>query len=195
MIITTQQLKEYYNNLVDPNGRIARDVKNGKLFPLVKGIYETDPNAFAPNLAQFIYGPSYISFDYVLHYRGLIPEAVYDTITCATYNKRKKKVYKNRFGVFTYRDVPKEVFNLGVIAIQFGGYSYQVATPEKALCDKLYTISPVDNISDLKKLLFEDLRIYEDEFYKLNKDDLLKIAPLYHSTNLNLLIKLIEGEK
>lgn len=195
MIVTTQQLKEHYKDLVDPNGRIARDIKNGKLFPLVKGIYETDPNAFAPCLAQFIYGPSYISFDYVLQYRGLIPEAVYNTITCATYNKRRKKTYKNKFGTFTYRDVPKEVFNLGVVAIQLNGYSYQVATVEKALCDKLYTISPMDNISDLKKLLFEDLRIYEDKFHELNKDDILKIAPLYHSTNLNLLIKFIKGER
>ena len=31
-----------------------------------------------------------------------------------------------------------------------GQYSYQVATPEKALCDKLYTISPVTSVKELK---------------------------------------------
>jgi len=195
MIVTTQQLKEYYKNYVDPNGRIARDVKNGKLFPLVKGIYETDPNAFAPRLAQFIYGPSYISFDYVLHYQGLIPEAVYHTITCATYNKNKIKKYTNKFGTFIYRDVPKNVFNLGVIAIKDGTYSYQVASAEKALCDKLYTLTPVKTIKELCQMLFEDLRIDEEKFNSLNKADILKIAPLYRSSNLNLLIKLIKGEK
>lgn len=195
MIITTQQLKEQYSNYSNPIAKISRDVKNGKLFPLVKGIYETNPNAFAPYLAQFIYGPSYISFDYVLHYQGLIPEAIYSTVTCATYNKKKIKTYTNKFGTFIYRDVPSSVFSLGVIAINDGEYSYQVATPEKALCDKLYTISPVRTINDLEKLLFEDLRIDEDKFNELNKQDILKLAPLYRSTNLNLLEKLIKGEK
>ena len=195
MIITTQQLKEQYSDYVDINGKIVRDIKNGKLFPLVKGIYETNPNTHGSRIAQFIYGPSYLSFDYVLHYQGLIPEAVYNTFTCATYNKNKIKTYTNSFGTFIYRDVPKAVFSLGVFAFQDGGYSYQVATAEKALCDKLYTISPVKTIKDLKRLLFEDLRIDEDRFNELNKEDILELAPLYRSTNLNLLEKLIKGEK
>lgn len=195
MIVTTQQLKEKYNNFSDPIGKIARDVKQGKLFPLVKGVYETDPNAFAPYLAQFIYGPSYISFDYILHYRGLIPEAIYHTVTCATYNKKKIKTYTNKFGTFIYRDVPSSVFSLGVMVINTEGYSYQVATPEKALCDKLYSITPVKTVKDLETLLFEDLRIDDDKFNELNKQEILELAPLYRSTNLNLLEKFIKGEK
>ncbi len=195
MVITNQQLKEYYHNLADPKGRIARDVKNGKLIPLVKGIYETDSNAFPPYLAQFIYGPSYISFDFVLHYHNLIPEAVYNIITCASFNKRKIKTYTNKFGTFIYKDVPLAVFYLGVIVKIEGTYSYQIATPEKALCDKLYTISPVQSVDDLKMLLFDDLRIDEDKFNALNKQDILKLAPLYRSKNLNLLEKLIKGKK
>lgn len=194
MIFTTQQLKEFYSKLADPKGKIKRDVKNGKLFPLVKGLYETNPNEPAHHLAQFIYGPSYISFDYVLQYQGLIPEAIYNTITCATYNKKKSKKYTNKFGTFIYRDVPSSVFSLGVIAVVDGEYSYQIATPEKALCDKLYTISPIKTVKDLKILLFEDLRIDEDRFNELNKEDILKLAPLYRSTNLNLLERLIKGE-
>lgn len=195
MVVTTQQLMEFYKNLVDPKGRISRDVKNGKLFPIIRGIYETNPNVSAHYLAQFIYGPSYISFDFVLHQRGLIPEAIYNTVTCATYNKNKVKTYTNMFGTFIYRDVPRVVFNLGVVAIRDGDYSYQVATPEKALCDKLYTISPVRTVNDLERLLFEDLRIDEDQFNELNKQDILHLAPLYRSTNLKLLEKLIKGEK
>lgn len=193
MIVTTQQLKEHYKNYADPNGKILRDVKNGKLFPLVKGMYETNPNIHGSRLAQFIYGPSYLSFDYVLYSQGLIPEAVYNTFTCATYNKNKIKTYTNKFGTFIYRDIPKDVFSLGVFAFKEDGYSYQVASAEKALCDKLYTLTPVKTIKGLKQLLFEDLRIDEDKFKELNKEDILKLAPLYHSTNLNLLEKLIKG--
>lgn len=195
MVITAQQLKEQYSKYSNPIAKINRDVKQGKLFPLVKGVYETDPNAFAPYLAQFIYGPSYISFDYILHYQGLIPEAIYHTVTCATYNKKKIKTYTNKFGTFIYRDVPSAVFSLGVLVINTGGYSYQVATPEKALCDKLYSITPIKTVRDLEVLLFEDLRIDEDKFNELNKEELLELAPLYHSTNLNLLAKFIKGEK
>lgn len=195
MIITSQQLREKYSNLADPKGKIARDVKQGKLFPIVKGVYETDPNAFAPYLAQFIYGPSYISFDYVLYHNGIIPETIYNTVTCATYKKRKIKTYKNRFGTFIYRDVPSSVFSLGVTVISTGEYSYHIATAEKALCDKLYSITPVKTVRDLAVLLFEDLRVDEDMFNELNKQDLLELAPLYRSTNLKLLEKFLKGEK
>ena len=62
----------------------------------------------------------------------------------------------------------------------------------KGLCDKPYTISPVKTIKNLKELLFEDLRIDEDLYNSLNKEDILKLAPMYHSTNLYLLEKLIK---
>ncbi|MBQ8146668.1 MAG: hypothetical protein IJ039_07775 [Clostridia bacterium] len=195
MIITVQQLKEHYSYLSDPIGRISRDVKKGLLFPLVKGIYETDANTHGSRLAQFIYGPSYLSFDYALYAQGLIPEAVYNTFTCATFNKRRVKMYTNHFGTFIYRDVPSEVFSLGVLVLTEGSYSYQIASAEKALCDKLYTISPVRSLKALKELLFEDLRIDKDAFNALNKEDILKIAPLYRSTNLNLLVKLLKEGK
>lgn len=195
MIVTTEQLQEHYSHLSNKTARISRDIKNGNLFPLVKGIYETDANVHGSRLAQFIYGPSYLSFDYVLYTQGLIPEAVYNTFTCATFNKRKIKTYTNHFGTFIYRDVPKDVFNLGVLVFTDGPYSYQVATAEKALCDKLYTLSPVKSIKGLKALLFDDLRIDEDAFNKLNRQDIIKMAPLYRSTNLNLLVKFIKEEK
>ena len=195
MIITFQQLKESYINLTDVKGKIARDIKKEKLFPLVKGIYETNSNAQGARLAQYIYGPSYLSFDYVLFVQSLIPETVYNTFTCATFNKKKRKTYTNKFGTFIYRDVPSAVYNLGVIAYQEEGYSFSMATAEKALCDKLYILPPVKTIKDLKQMLFEDLRIDKDKFNQLNMQDILDIAPFYHSTNLNLFSKYIKGAK
>ncbi len=195
MIITSQQLKEQYGYLADPKGKIARDIRSGKLFPLVRGIYETDPNAHGAKLAQFIYGPSYLSFDYVLSLRKLIPERVYNVFTCATIHKRKIKTYTNRYGTYIYRDVPESVYHLGVAAFREHGYSFQMATAEKALCDKLYIMPPVRTIKELKRMLFEDLRIHEEDFDKLNRRDLLQLAPLYHSMNLNLLSKYLKGEK
>ncbi len=195
MVITIQQLREQYSQLSDPIGKISRDIKAGKIFPLVKGIYETDGNVNGSRLAQFMYGPSYLSFDYALYALGMIPEAVYNTFTCATFNKRKVKIYNNHFGTFIYRDVPKDVFYLGITVLTDGIYSYQMAIPEKAICDKLYILSPVQNTKELEQLLFEDMRIDEDAFNNLNKEYIFQLAPLYHSKNLNLLLKLIGGKK
>ena len=192
MILTAQQLKEKYAHLSDPMGKISRDIKNKRIYPLVKGIYETDANIHGSRLAQFIYGPSYLSFDYVLYAQGLIPEAVYNTFTCATFNKRRVKTYTNHFGTFVYRDVPEGVFYLGVSAFIDGEYSFQMATAEKALCDKLYTLAPAKSIQGLKALLFDDLRIDKDAFDQLKKEDLLKMAPLYKASNLSLLTKLLK---
>ena len=194
MIVTSLDLHEKYKNYSDKRGKIARDIKKGLLFPLVKGIYETDPNVDPSLLAQYIYNPSYLSFDYVLSLEGLIPEGVY-TYTNATCGRGKRKIYTNHFGTYIYWDIPIAAFNKGVRTEIIDGYQIMLATPEKALCDKLYILPPVLSMKNLKVLMFYELRIDEEEFDKLNKDDLLILAPLYKSTNLNLLAKLIKGEK
>ncbi len=188
MVITIEQLLDKYNDYADPKGKISRDVKNGKLFPVVRGLYETDSHTDGALLAQFIYAPSYLSFDYALYIYDLIPERVY-AYTCATFEKRRSKEYKTLFGTYTYRDIPSKVFPLSTIYKREGTYAYCIATPEKAVCDKLYTISPVKSMKNLKFLLFEDLRIDEEDLLSLNKEEILKIAPLYRSTNLDLFAK------
>ena len=195
MIYSFDDLQTKFQNYTDIKGKIRREVQAGRLIPVARGLYETDQTISGKYLAGRIYGPSYLSFDFALYVYSLIPEAVYKTYTSATFDKRKTKKYQNLFGVFTYRDIPTEAYPLGVLIVEENGYSYQIATPEKALCDKLYTISPVSNLTELKELLFDDLRIDEDEFEKLDHNTLETLAPLYHSTNLNLLAKLIRRNR
>ena len=195
MIYSFDDLQIKFQNYTDIKGKIRREVQAGRLIPVARGLYETDQTISGEYLAGRIYGPSYLSFDFALYVHSLIPEAVYNTYTSATFDKRKTKKYQNQFGVFTYRDIPTEAYPRGVLIVEENGYSYQIATPEKALCDKLYTISPVSNLTELKELLFDDLRIDEDEFEKLDHNTLETLAPLYHSTNLNLLAKLIRRNR
>lgn len=84
------------------------------------------------------------------------------------------------------------MYPLGVTIINENGYSFQIATPEKALCDKLYPISPLQNQAELQSLLFDNLRIDENEFNKLNKEDIELLAEKYKSTNVTLLSKFIK---
>ena len=188
MIITYDMAKYKLNNYSNKNNKISREIKKGKLFKIITGLYETNPNTPGYLLASSIYGPSYISFDFALSYYGLIPERV-STITCATFNKKKRKQYNTKFGVFTYKDVPSSAYPEEILLKQENNYSYQIATKEKALCDKLYSLKPLKNISNLENMLFNDLRIDIDEFKKINIKKIEKLSNLYHSTNVTLLLK------
>lgn len=190
MIKTYAMMMEELNSYSAPANKLGRMVKEGSCVQIVKGLYETEESTPGYLLAGSIYGPSYLSFDYVLSQCGLIPEAVY-VFTSATFEKKKAKKYTTPFGKFTYRDVPSSVYPYEIILRREGDYIYQVATPEKALCDKLYTLSPVRNKKELASLLFEDLRIDEIEFTKLDSQRILKICELYHSTNMKMLAKLM----
>ena len=184
MILNKDELK----SKLAKRGDNQKEILAGKLIRLKRGLYETDTNASVKYLAGKIYSPSYISLDYVLSAYSLIPEAVY-SITSATSNK--SKIYNNAFGCFIYSHVPKSVFSLGIKEAVEGGCSYLIATPEKAMCDKLYSLPVVSNLSELTAFLFDDLRIDEEELLNLNKDDLLRFAKLYRSKNLNLFAEFI----
>ena len=195
MIYSFDDLALKFRDYTDIKGKIRRELQAGKLIQVVCGLYETNADVSGKYLAGRIFGPSYLSFDCALAVYSLIPEAVYRTYTSATFNKRKAKRYQNHFGVFTYRDIPAAVYPLGIVLHEENGYSYQIATPEKALCDKLYSLPPAKNLSELHALLFDDLRIDEQEFWRLNMNSLNELAPLYHASNLKLLGKLIRRNK
>ncbi len=178
----TEELKEYVN----PAAKIRRLAVEGKLFPVVRGLYETDGNIPGYYLAPVIYGPSYLSFEFALAYYSLIPEEAVH-FTSATFEKKKTKRFKTPFGLFTYRDVPGEAYPFGVVFRSENGYGFAIATPEKAICDMLYTVSPVRNKIGLEQLLFFDLRIDKAEFFRLIAADLLGIAGKYHTQNHKLL--------
>lgn len=188
MVVSNEMLKQNLSKYSNKNNKISRDIRDGKLFKIITGLYETDANTPGYLLASSIYGPSYISFEYALSKYALIPERV-NVITCASFDKKKKKKYTTDFGVFTYRDIPKLAYPEEVLLKIEGEYSYQIATPEKALCDKLYTLSPLNNYSNLETMLFQDLRIDEEEFNKLNIEKIENLSKLYHSTNVCLLAK------
>ena len=188
MILTSRIIKENLKEYSNKNTKICREIKKGDLIKIINGLYETDSSVNGYLLAGSIYGPSYLSFEFALSYYGMIPEKVI-AFTSATCNKKKKKVYRNYFGTYFYRDVPENVYPLGIKLVEEGNYSYQIATPEKAICDKLYTLPPLKNKKELEIALFHDLRMDREEFDKLNMQDIEKIANVYHSTNVNLLYR------
>lgn len=122
-------------------GKVKRLLAEGKLCHLRRGLYYLpDSNKHSPlphpfEVAQFIYGPSYISLESALSFHQLIPEAVYAT-TCVT--TKRAKTFTNTLGMFTYHHLPLEFFFTHVSHIQVDGTQFYVALPWKAICDMIY---------------------------------------------------------
>lgn len=194
MIYDLQSLKIRYKDYANINQKISLECKNGKLTRIKRGLYSDDLISDIEVIANLCYAPSYISFEYALSYYGLIPEYV-STLTSAIYGKKNNKVYKLDNTIFEYSSIPNKVFSKGILLKENQkGLNYKIASKEKALCDMLYLKYPVRSIKDLKYLLFEDLRIDEDELFTLDKDFINEIAPLYHSNTLNTFLKFINKE-
>lgn len=190
MIATYEMLKNSLTQYKAPDIKIKRMSDSGEIIKLTKNLYEINQNTPGYLVANAIYTPSYLSFDYALAYHGLIPEAVY-VYTSATYNKKKKKQYNNKLGTFIYRDVPSNVYPYGINIVKEGEYYYAIATAEKAICDKLYTLKPVKNKKEMYDLLFNDLRIDIHLLKEMNIEDLNILCDIYKCTNMKFLKKVI----
>lgn len=185
MIIEQFYSKKGYSN---PRMKLSRDVKAGKFIKLKRNLYLTDPSVPKDCLAQAIYGPSYISFDYALSYYDMIPEYAVN-ITSATYGKHKNKSFKTNICSFYYSDVPTKVFHEEVVRVEFRGYSYYIATREKALCDKLYKKPPVTRMDEFEEMLLDDMRLDEIILFELNVNTIEHLSELYACRNIRMLSK------
>lgn len=193
MITTTSILKKRFSDYSNPIDKIKREVDNGNLIRITRGIYETKKNVNPSFLASSIISPSYLSFEYALSYYGLIPEKVF-SITSATLSLRKNKTFTNFYGRFDFSDVPSTVFSEGITYIENNDYIVKIATMEKAICDSLYKWRVVHSVKELKELLFVDKRIDENIFMSCDFKYLNYLASLYNKTNHHFLMALIRKE-
>ncbi|MDD2981628.1 MAG: hypothetical protein PHN80_16950 [Hespellia sp.] len=193
MIISSEQLLYENRAYANPQSRVQTMVKKGELIPLKRGLFETDSAAPGFLMANALLGPSYLSFEYALSYYSMIPERVV-VYTSATFGRNKKLEYSNQFGSFTYRDIPEAVFPYYYTRELSGNRPYLIATREKALCDQLCVMAPIRGINDFREWLFDGMRLDEDIYEELDSEKMKRIAPLYHRTNLDQLVRLLEKE-
>lgn len=193
MLKTTGMLNDELMEYSNPGAAIRRMMDNKRLFKVRHGLYETNANIPGICLAIHIYGPSYLSFDFALSYYDLIPEAV-TRFTSAVFKKHKSKEFVNSFGMYSYRDIPETAYPWGIDYHVENGYPYMIASPEKAVCDKLYTISPVRNRTEMRTLLFEDLRLDQERFMMLDHNRLIELAGSYQTVNHRIFRSFIKTE-
>src|SRR3989338_8986677 len=145
---------------------IWRYKKKGYFIELKKGAYSLKTNR--PNtyqIANWLYQPSYISFDAALSYHGIIPETVY-AVTSATTKITREFVAQ---GVrYIYHRLKKPFFT-GYKLVKYLEAGVNMAAPEKALADYLYYV-------DIRRRGLHYERI---DLKKINKTMLIKYIKLF----------------
>jgi len=156
---------------------INRNVKQGNILKLRRGLYMFAGEYVSEMLiANRVYEPSYVSFEYALMFYSIIPETVY-TITSATTRLTREFVINNIN--YSYHRIKREAFT-GYIKKDFQGQEAFIAEPEKALADYLYFVAIG------QKVLNERLELKE-----INKKKLIKYAKLFGRRGLLKLINQI----
>lgn len=144
-------------------------------------------------LANKIYRPSYISFEYALSYYGFIPERV-EQVTSAIFKKNRNKVFYTKLGTYVYRSVPDAVFSLAYHSISENDHPVLIASKEKALCDTLYKYRKINTLTALNYLLVNDLRIDLEVLSEIDVNIIEQLVPLYKKRVLGLFLTWIKKE-
>lgn len=180
-----------------PRQKIGELEKEGSLIRLKRGLYAVSPKISGKLLsteliANHIYGPSYVSLESALRYYGMIPEKTYsvDSMTI----KRSRK-FDNSIARFKYTYCPPSYYSIGIKQVMKEGFSFLIASPEKALCDVIiYTPQlRLRSMIAFQEYLIDDLRLDMDEFIKMDIS-IFEECALHNkkSEELNNIIKLLK---
>ena len=188
-----QLISSYFPDLKKVQDKISSLVSEGKIVRLKKGLYVVGEEWRRGPLdleviANLLYGPSCISFEYALSRYGLLAEQS-QVITCLSIGDSKR--YQTPIGLFEYRAISREKFKIGIEYRDLGEEGgYFIASREKALADLVYRTPGIRTLEQLRFYLFEEMRVDEAMFRDLDFDRLEEIAKIYNKKSVHLLSKL-----
>ena len=197
--LSHQLLVSIFKDYERPNDKIYQLAKDGVIQSIKKGLYvvgpalnsERRPEPFL--LANHILGPSYVSVETALSYHGLIPERVYEIASMTTQAPRK---FNTPLGTFTYTRLPLPYYAFGIRSEKLADDQYaMVASPEKALCDKIITTSGLllRSRKAAKEFLLENMRMDEDILRQLNTKEMKSwIKGSLKKESLSMLVNTIQ---
>jgi hypothetical protein len=184
-------LPEYAN----PRDKVTALLRGGDIVRVKKGLYvfgdELRRRPYSRELlANLIYGPSFVSLDSALSFHGLIPERV-EALTSVT--TKRPKSFATPIGSFIYRQSPRGAFHLGMDRVEEGDVAFLIATPERALADKVrdgrgYALN---NREEAAQYLFDNLRIDEGDFGQLDSGRLEELARALRSRKVATCARLL----
>jgi hypothetical protein len=176
--LSHQLLVSIFKDYERPNDKIYQLAKEGVIQSIKKGLYVVGPALTVDRrpepflLANHILGPSYVSVETALSYHGLIPERVYEIASMTTQASRK---FHTPLGTFTYTRLSLPYYAFGIRSEKLADDQYaMVASPEKALCDKVITTSGLllRSKKAAKQFLLENMRMDEDVLRQLNTEEM-----------------------
>mgnify|MGYP001615597794 FL=1 len=153
---------------------LEEQTKKGLFNRLKNGLYmlKTDP-ASEMEIANKLYQPSYLSFEYVLADYGIIPEMPY-AVTSAT--TKPTRIFTHNGKAYTYQCLKPATFT-GYQPVKPVDRVIFIATPEKALADYLYFVvlgkKSLNDRLDLAKINRSKLLAYCRLF---NREKLMRLA-------------------
>jgi hypothetical protein len=173
--LTQQVLLSVLRDYRRPFDKINELTRQGYLLPIKRGLYIPGPKLRLSRpdpflLANHLYGPSYVSLDSALAFWGMIPERVMETVSITT---KFAKKYETAAGRFTYIHMLPPYYAFGIQQVTLTErQQVLMASPEKALCDKIITTSGIllRSKKQTMDLLLEDLRITETALKELRFD-------------------------
>jgi len=177
-----------------PRDKITSLLRCKRIVRVKKGIYilgeEERSGTYSKEiLANLIYGPSYVSLEYALSYYQVIPERV-EAVTSVT--TRKNKDFLTPVGSFTYRYLNKDIFPYGIRNVTTGdGRSFLIASPEKALADRIYFERGLDSKDEVRDYLLDSIRVDSEALDRLDCRKLSDIASLYKKRKLHMLSEIV----
>jgi hypothetical protein len=191
-IFDYQVLIDALKDLAYPRNRINDLLRQGIIIRIKKGLYVFgDKYRRQPYskelLANLVYGPSYVSLDYALAYYGIIPEKV-ESLTSVTPNRPRR--FSTPAGLFIYRRIPARAYGTGMVRIEGErGQAFLIASPEKALADKIVSVrgASIASIGEMGRFLEEDLRIDTGAIRSLSPEGIEEFAERYRSLRLKRL--------
>lgn len=172
MPVTAAALALEFPDIRKPGQKLGLLERDGDIIRLKRGLYVCSEKITGKPLsleliANRLLTPSYVSMATALRYYGLIPEAVYVIQSMTTKEPRE---YDTSVGRFLFTRIKRDAFNVGICNIEENGYSYLIASPEKALCDMIANTPSLflRYRKEAIEYLEEDIRFDMDAFYKLN---------------------------
>ena len=191
-----QTLLDVVHGYARPRMKISGMLSKGDIVRVKKGLYilgeSLHRHPFCRELlANLIYGPSYVSLEYALHYHGLTPERV-ETVTSVTCGRSRS--FDTPVGTFSYRMIPLAAFRTGMDRVELDdGRSFLIAIPEKALADRVVAErgAGISTQKELHDYLLDGLRVDPASLGSLDSARFAEIARLYRSRRVKLLASLV----
>ncbi len=171
--LTRHVLLEILREYKRPNDKISELIKNGELVSLRRGLYVPGPATGLPIpesflIANHLRGPSYVSLDAALSYWGFIPERTYEISSVTIKPSKKINTPVGRFG---YQQLPTPYYSYGIRSVKLTtNQLVLLASPEKAICDKIVLTTMVNlrSVKQTRAFLLDDLRMDEHLLRTLN---------------------------